>query len=212
MILSGPTTLLHKVGEFKFSRATRNMNQVCIVFSPIIDNLNELPCTDMWVVNTVAIIMISGGHLWLGEIWREWCWDKKSKFSVQVADSWQIMHFYNLDKKYDSFSIRLRFHPTGKIGFSDSYVRPLSEDLVTIPAGSVLFQVYLFAPSLFITFKHKPDIPCHHLLGISQVPRNHHGHHSQVFALDKPEELGGRETRIADLVFYNWHDNIIPNV
>ena len=41
---------------------------------------------------------------------------------------------------------------------------------------------------------------------------NHHGHHSQVFALDKPEQLGGRETRIADLVFYNWHDNIIPNV
>ena len=58
------------------------------------------------------------------------------------------MHFYNLDNKYDSFSIRLRFHPTGKIGFSDSYERPLSEDLVTIPAGSVLYQVYLFAPSL----------------------------------------------------------------
>jgi len=55
----------------------------------------------------------------------------------------------------------LRFHPTGNITFSDNYVRPTNQDLVTIPSGSVLYQ---------------------------------------VFALDVPEQLGGEEKRIADLV------------
>merc|ERR1712107_338021 len=55
----------------------------------------------------------------------------------------------------------LRFHPTGNITFSDNYVRPTNQDLVTIPSGSVLYQ---------------------------------------VFALDVPEQLGGKEKRIADLV------------
>ena len=36
---------------------------------------------------------------------------------------------------------RLRFHPTGNITFSDNYVRPTNQDLVTIPSGSVLYQV-----------------------------------------------------------------------
>jgi len=41
-----------------------------------------------------------------------------------------------------SFPYRLRFHPTGNISFSDTYTRPTTEDLVTIPAGSVLYQVF----------------------------------------------------------------------
>lgn len=60
-----------------------------------------------------------------------------------------------------SFPYRLRFHPTGDLSFPDTYVRPITEDLVTIPSGSVLYQ---------------------------------------VFALDAPEQLGGTEKRIGDLV------------
>jgi len=60
-----------------------------------------------------------------------------------------------------SFPYRLRFHPTGDLNFPDTYVRPITEDLVTIPSGSVLYQ---------------------------------------VFALDAPEQLGGTEKRIGDLV------------
>jgi len=60
-----------------------------------------------------------------------------------------------------SFPYRLRFHPTGNISFPDTYARPNTEDLITIPSGSVLYQ---------------------------------------VFALDEPEKLGGKEKRIADLV------------
>jgi len=60
-----------------------------------------------------------------------------------------------------SFPYRLRFHPTGNLSFPDTYVRPVNEDLVTIPSGSVLYQ---------------------------------------VFALDAPEQLGGMEKRIGDLV------------
>jgi len=41
-----------------------------------------------------------------------------------------------------SFPYRLRFHPTGNISFPDTYARPTTEDLVTIPAGSVLYQVF----------------------------------------------------------------------
>jgi len=41
-----------------------------------------------------------------------------------------------------SFPYRLRFHPTGDISFPDTYVRPNTEDLVTIPSGSVLYQVF----------------------------------------------------------------------
>ena len=59
------------------------------------------------------------------------------------------------------FPYSLRFHPTGDIMFSDTYVRPHTEDLVTIPNGSTLYEVY---------------------------------------AMDQPEELGGTEVHIADLV------------
>jgi hypothetical protein len=59
------------------------------------------------------------------------------------------------------FPYSLRFHPTGDIQFSDTYVRPHTEDLVTIPNGSTLYEVY---------------------------------------AMDQPEELGGTEVHIADLV------------
>lgn len=59
------------------------------------------------------------------------------------------------------FPYKLRFHPTGDISFSDTYVRPVNEDLMTIPSGSTLYQ---------------------------------------VFAWDQPEQLGGTEAHIADLV------------
>jgi len=59
------------------------------------------------------------------------------------------------------FPYKLRFRPTGEFWFSETYVRPVNEDLVAIPSGSTLYQVY---------------------------------------AQDKPTELGGTETRIADLV------------
>jgi len=59
------------------------------------------------------------------------------------------------------FPYSLRFHPTGDIFFSETYVRPHTEDLVTIPNGSTLYEVY---------------------------------------AMNKPVELGGTELHIADLV------------
>lgn len=40
------------------------------------------------------------------------------------------------------FPYRLRFHPTGEISFSDDYVRPTTEDLKTISAGTTLYQVF----------------------------------------------------------------------
>jgi len=40
------------------------------------------------------------------------------------------------------FPYRLRFQPTGEIIFPDEYVRPFTEDLVTIPAGSTLYEVW----------------------------------------------------------------------
>ena len=63
------------------------------------------------------------------------------------------------------FPYRLRFHPTGNISFPREYQRPcqISDfcDVVTIPAGSVLHQ---------------------------------------IFALDAPEEMGGTEQMIGELV------------
>jgi hypothetical protein len=59
------------------------------------------------------------------------------------------------------FPYKLRFHPTGDIAFPDSYQQPSTADLVTIPAGSTLYQ---------------------------------------VFALNAPEELGGSEQMIGELV------------
>jgi len=41
-----------------------------------------------------------------------------------------------------SFPYRLRFHPTGSISFPDKYARSNTEDLVTIPSGSVLYEVF----------------------------------------------------------------------
>jgi|ERR1719318_202237 len=40
------------------------------------------------------------------------------------------------------FPFRLRFKPTGEFSFSDSYVRPHTEDLVSIPRGSKLYEVW----------------------------------------------------------------------
>merc|ERR1712130_1091692 len=39
------------------------------------------------------------------------------------------------------FPYRLRFQPTGEIDFSDEYVRPFTEDLKSIPADSVLYNI-----------------------------------------------------------------------
>jgi len=41
-----------------------------------------------------------------------------------------------------SFPYRLRFHPTGSISFPDKYARSNTEDLVTVPSGSVLYEVF----------------------------------------------------------------------
>jgi len=60
-----------------------------------------------------------------------------------------------------NFPYMLRFHPTGEISFPDTYVEFFTDQLMTIPEGSVLYQ---------------------------------------VFATDKPVELGGTETHIGDLV------------
>jgi len=40
------------------------------------------------------------------------------------------------------FPFMLRFHPTGELSFSEDYVRPFTEDLTSIPAGSTLYEVY----------------------------------------------------------------------
>ena len=55
----------------------------------------------------------------------------------------------------------LRFHPTGDIAFPDTYVEAFTSQLMTIPSGSVIYQ---------------------------------------VFATDKPAQLGGSETHIGDIV------------
>ena len=49
--------------------------------------------------------------------------------------------FNRLQNSWLTKLYRLRFHPTGNIIFSDNYVRPTNQDLVTIPSGSVLYQV-----------------------------------------------------------------------
>jgi len=59
------------------------------------------------------------------------------------------------------FPYRLRFQPTGEIDFSDEYVRPFTDDLKSIPADTVLYN---------------------------------------ILALDQPEELGGVEAQIGQLV------------
>ena len=55
----------------------------------------------------------------------------------------------------------LCLQPTGEVHFSDEYVRPFTEDLKSIPADSVLYN---------------------------------------ILALDQPEELGGLEAQIGNLV------------
>jgi len=41
-----------------------------------------------------------------------------------------------------NFPFMLRFHPTGEYMFSDDYVRPFTEDLTSIRAGSTLYEVW----------------------------------------------------------------------
>jgi len=59
------------------------------------------------------------------------------------------------------FPFMLRFKPTGEISFPDEYVNDWKDDLMSIPVGTTLYQIW---------------------------------------ALDEPEELGGVETHIGDLV------------
>jgi len=40
------------------------------------------------------------------------------------------------------FPFRLRFQPTGEFSFSESYTRPFTEDLISIPKGSKLYEVW----------------------------------------------------------------------
>merc|ERR1711973_191906 len=89
-------------------------------------------------------------------------WGLYGEDGIQVADA---------DFK---FPFMLRFKPTGEISFPDEYVNDWKDDLMSIPAGTTLYQVY---------------------------------------ALDEPEELGGIEAHIADLVLTSglttstWGDN-----
>jgi len=76
-------------------------------------------------------------------------WGLFGEDGIQVADA---------DFK---FPFMLRFKPTGEISFPDEYVNDWKNDLMSIPVGTTLYQ---------------------------------------VFALDEPEELGGVEAHIADLV------------
>lgn len=85
-----------------------------------------------------------------------------TKFIQQVGLSHWSTHKENGEAVSNPvFPYCLRFHPTGDISFSDTYVRPFTEDLMSIPSGSTLYEVW---------------------------------------ALDKPTELGGVEAHIADLV------------
>jgi len=42
------------------------------------------------------------------------------------------------------FPFAIRLHPTGQIKFPDTYHGLFTDDLQTIPVGSVLYQVYAF--------------------------------------------------------------------
>ena len=41
-----------------------------------------------------------------------------------------------------NFPYRLRFHPTGEIAFPDSFHEPFTGDLVTIPKGTKLYEIF----------------------------------------------------------------------
>ena len=117
-------------------------------------------------------------------------------------------------------------------------MRPVTEELGTIPIGSLLYQVYHFTypttrpvGSSFLLFHSSHTHSCNpskstqltqlntiysnfqistklstyivsifFILSSVQVPNFSH---VQVYALDAPEELGGKEKRIADLVIGN---------
>ena len=83
---------------------------------------------------------------------------------VGVSD-WSAAGEDGIEEADPLFPYRLRFHPTGNISFPHDFQRycQISEfcDVVTIPAGSTLHQ---------------------------------------IFALDKPEEMGGTEQLIGELV------------
>lgn len=77
------------------------------------------------------------------------------------VNEWSIFGQDGVKVENPVFPYRLRFHPTGEIEFSDTYVQPFTDDLKTIPAGSTLYE---------------------------------------IFAQDQPEELGGTEQHIGNLV------------
>ena len=78
---------------------------------------------------------------------------------VGISD-WSKMGEDGEMEKDPIFPYRLRFHPTGDISFSDSFHGPVTDDLVTIPKGTKLYEIY---------------------------------------ALDKPMEIGGTEKMIGEL-------------
>lgn len=57
-------------------------------------------------------------------------WGLYGEDGIQVADA---------DFK---FPFMLRFKPTGEISFPDEYVNDWKDDLMSIPAGTTLYQVY----------------------------------------------------------------------
>ena len=85
------------------------------------------------------------------------------------------------------FPYRLRFHPTGDISFPDEYHQPINDDLLTIPSGSTLYKV------------DKETHPPTFWFNIIWYNWSYN-HTWQVYALDKPADLGGEEEMIAELV------------
>ena len=71
------------------------------------------------------------------------------------------MHYTIHAKSRYIISFHPRFKPTGEVSFPDEYVNDWIEDLMSVPQGTTLYQIW---------------------------------------ALDKPVELGGVETHIGDLV------------
>jgi len=59
-----------------------------------------------------------------------------------------------------NFPFMLRFQPTGEIEFSDDYVRPFTEDLMSIPQGSTLYKVWALDQPVELggTEKHIADL------------------------------------------------------
>ena len=61
---------------------------------------------------------------------------------VRTGQKWRTQSsLIGFDSRFPSTSFYLRFQPTGEINFSDEYVRPFTEDLKSIPADTILYNI-----------------------------------------------------------------------